>query len=141
VPGAAKAYNAFTMSLTGSTVSYEGVQEVAVVLNLLTIRIREHTQLVRQRRSRLGVALFSAAVTYEECESERARRRPPTQAVAVGSERAESMLCSLRIVRPSLRGRLTRSSRYYRRRAASACSARSLRSANYCSATCETYPD
>jgi len=51
IPCAAKALNPFTMSLTSSSVSREGVQEVAVVLNLLAIGVREHTQLVRERRS------------------------------------------------------------------------------------------
>src|SRR5258706_10361032 len=54
VPGAAKAYNPLTMRLTSGTVSHEGIQEVAVVLNLLAICIREHSQLVRERRSTGG---------------------------------------------------------------------------------------
>src|SRR5258706_2810931 len=56
VPGAAKAYIPLTMYLTSSTVSHEGVQEVAIILSLLAICIREHSQLVGERRSTGGSA-------------------------------------------------------------------------------------
>jgi hypothetical protein len=54
MPGATKGYNSLTMCLTSSTVSGEGVQEVAVVLNLLAISIREHSQLVGAPVARSG---------------------------------------------------------------------------------------
>src|SRR5260221_6265010 len=54
VPGAAKALNAFTLCLASSRVAREGVQEVAIVLHLLAIGVREHTQLVRQWRRIAG---------------------------------------------------------------------------------------
>ena len=54
MPDATKALNAFTLRLTSSCVAREGVQEVAVVLHLLAIGVRERTHLVRQWRRTAG---------------------------------------------------------------------------------------